>query len=149
VTAPGGVGPEDQWRVIDGDTIDYRAADGEHVRFRLMGINAPEDPNINQDALDAKKNLAKLLADAETVTIGQFNVDRYGTTQRFYTIDPSGDGLKENERVFGWLYIDGIVVYSPDAFSSDNPRGVGIGGTVPPYQQMWIDNGGEPKEGVT
>jgi hypothetical protein len=110
VTAPGGVGPEDQWRVIDGDTIDYRAADGQHVRFRLMGINAPEDPNINQDALDAKKALTKMIAEAETVTIGQFNVDRYGTTQRFYTIDPSGDGLKENERVFGWLYIDGIPV---------------------------------------
>jgi hypothetical protein len=141
-------GPPARFYVIDGDTIDYEPPAGGVIRFRLMGIDAPEDPDLGGDALTAKEDLMEMVAGADTITIGQFNVDRYGTTQSFWTTDASGN-IRENERVFAWLYIDGVPVYSLEAFSATNPRGVGIGDTVPPYRQMWIDNGGEPEGGVT
>jgi hypothetical protein len=129
-------GGSDRFHVIDGDTIDFWADDGEPVRFRLMGINAPEDPSFNPDGLEAKVALSDIVEDATRITIGVFDTDRYGTTQRFYSADQLGN-ISENERIFAWLYVDGTPVWDPSVFTADNPRGTGIGGTVPAYRE-WI-----------
>ncbi len=105
--------------VIDGDTLSILLEDGP-TRIRLFGINAPE---VGQPGyVEATNNLLDVLNAAQSdISIGFFNVGTFGLTQRT---------SPEDQRLIGWLYIDGVPIYSPDVFTADNPRGVGVGGDV-------------------
>ena len=104
--------------VLDGDTISLLTADGP-LRIRLIGINAPE---MTQDGgPEATSNLIDLLNNAESVVLGFYKPELFGITQR---TSPS------ERRLFAWLYVDGVPIWDPSVFTSSNPRGAGVGGTV-------------------
>ena len=104
--------------VIDGDTLSVLLSDGL-MRIRLFGINAPE---IGQNGYqEATANLINLLEEAESVTIGFFQTETLGLVQRT---------SPEENRLIGWLYVNGIPIYDPSVFTADNPRGAGVGGEV-------------------
>lgn len=131
-------GPPSRFVVTDGDTIEYKGSDGVSVPFRLVGINAPE--KYQEGGAQATLRLQRLLDQAETVTVGMFDKERYGETQTFFT---TVDGKPEKrERVFGWLYVDGVPVWFPELFGPENPRGapLGVGGEVPDYTK-WMNVG--------
>lgn len=123
-----------QFHVVDGDTIHIYTKDDEVVPFRLIGINAPE--RNSEFHTDSTAGLNRIMVEAlergETITLGQFDPGRYGTTQEFRS--GLGDTVTDNERVFVWLYIGDTPVYDPNQFSSLNPRGQGAGVGVPDYQ---------------
>lgn len=128
-------GPPSRFVVTDGDTIEYMGSDGVRVPFRLVGINAPESYQVG--GAEATNRLQRLLDQAETVTVGMFDRERYGETQTFFT---TVDGQPaKRERVFGWLYIDGEPVWFPELFGPDNERGapLGVGGEIPDYSK-WM-----------
>lgn len=61
--------------VSDGDSLHLELPDGERVRVRLYGIDAPEK---NQEcALAARKKLGKLIYDKE-IRVEVLDVDKYG-----------------------------------------------------------------------
>ncbi len=124
--SPGGI------QVVDGDTVEVNTADGTVV-FRLMGINTPEKEQIG--AAQAATNLQRFLDNhPDNIVIGVFNPSLFGRTQSFRAFE--GDAVVERNRVFGWLYVDGVPIYDPSVFTADNPRGVGIGGNVPDFESM-------------
>lgn len=85
--------------VSDGDTIRV-VADGQEVRVRLHGIDAPER---GQDfGTVATKGLRSLLAGRQ-VSIEQTDIDRYGRTVAIVY----ADGLNVNEAMLtnGWAWV--------------------------------------------
>jgi endonuclease YncB( thermonuclease family) len=61
--------------VVDGDTVDVRLFDGQAVRVRLEGIDAPE--RGAPLALEAR-NAARVLLFGQDVSLRATAVDRYG-----------------------------------------------------------------------
>ena len=61
--------------VSDGDSLHLELPDGERVRVRLYGIDAPEKDQ--QCALAARKKLGKLIYD-KTIRVEVLDVDKYG-----------------------------------------------------------------------
>ena len=91
-------------RVVDGDTIIVHDPDGNRLRVRLTGINAPEsaledDSKNTEEGRDASKFLKELLADVKTVYLeydeGQF--DQYGRTLAYVWIDTGSTYIMVNE----------------------------------------------------
>ena len=91
-------------RVVDGDTLIVHDPDGNRLRVRLTGINAPEsvleDESKNtEEGSDASKFLKELLADVKTVYLeydeGQF--DQYGRTLAYVWIDTGTTYIMVNE----------------------------------------------------
>ena len=115
-----------RFSVVDGDTIAYQTKDNREVRFRLLGVNAPEDNTF--EGRQAAADLERASNQADEVTIGLFDRDRYGTTQPFF--NETVDGPERTERIFGWLYLDGDPVWFPEVFSPDNERGAPLGVTT-------------------
>ncbi|REK25923.1 MAG: hypothetical protein DWQ40_00430 [Actinobacteria bacterium] len=116
--------------VIDGDTLVAHAADGTPLYFRLLGLNAPEQGQAGYG--EASITLRRLLDQAGTITIGQFQPELFGTTQEFRTQDAGI--VVDRERVFAWLYVDGVPIYDPSVFTATNPRGTpGVESEVPDY----------------
>lgn len=115
-----------RFSVVDGDTVAYQTKDNREVRFRLLGVNAPEDNTF--EGRQAAADLERALNQADEVTIGMFDRDRYGTTQPFFNV--TVDGPERTERIFGWLYLDGDPVWFPEVFSPDNERGAPRGVTT-------------------
>jgi endonuclease YncB( thermonuclease family) len=84
-------------RVVDGDTIIVHNPDGDRLRVRLTGINAPEsvheDESKNtEEGRDASKFMKELLEDVEVVYL-EYDVeefDQYERTLAYVWID-SGD----------------------------------------------------------
>lgn len=104
--------------VIDGDTLSVLLEDGP-TRIRLYGINAPE---VGQDGYtEATSQLSQVLDAADEVVIGFFDTETLGLVQT------SAPG---EQRLIGWLYVNGKPIYDPSVFTADNPRGVGVGGDV-------------------
>ena len=132
--------------VVDGDTIEIATTDGASVPFRLLGINTPEkqQEGYEESRIALNRLINEALERGESVTLGAFNAGRYGTTQAFRS--DQGNVIVDNERVFAWLYIGGVPVFDPEVFTSVNPRGVGVGGSIPDYQSMYdraLSEGGE------
>lgn len=104
--------------VEDGDTVRLVTLDGD-IRVRVIGINAPEQGQVGYS--DAWDQLAAVLDQAETVTVGQYRPDLFPTVQR---VDA------DEQRIFGWLYVDGVPLYDPAVFTATNPTGAETGGDV-------------------
>lgn len=116
-------GPEDV-RVVDGDTLDLRTADG-WVRFRLIGINAPGDPMPGWE--DAYDDLYRLINTDGYVDIKLvvWKPEFFGSTAGI-NYDTGQDRLK------AWLFVNGQPVYHEEAFSWRNPTGRGSGSVYLP-----------------
>ncbi len=61
--------------VSDGDSLHLELPDGERVRVRMYGIDAPEKDQ--ECALAARKKLGKLIYDTE-IRVEVLDVDKYG-----------------------------------------------------------------------
>ena len=61
--------------VSDGDSLHLELPDGERVRVRLYGIDAPEKDQ--ECALAARKKLGKLIYDKE-IRVEVLDIDKYG-----------------------------------------------------------------------
>lgn len=91
-------------RVVDGDTIIVHSPDGERLRVRLTGINAPEsvhpDENKNTDeGREASDFIKELLSDVGTVYL-EYDVeekDQYDRTLAYVWIDIDGTYVMVNE----------------------------------------------------
>ena len=129
-------GAPSEFRVVDGDTIAYTAADGEDVRFRLMGINAPDDHATQVGYSEATFALRDFLNRHDNVTLGSFDAERYGTTQKFKSF--LAGRVVEDERIYAWLYVDGVPVWNPGEFTPDNERGLPTTVAVPEYNEWWL-----------
>ena len=104
--------------VLDGDTLSLTTADGI-LRVRIVGINSPEA--TQEGYAEATSNLQGILAFAKTVDLVMFHPELFGVSQ----LTAPGE-----ERLLLWLYIDGVPIYDPTVFGSDNPTGAGVGGEV-------------------
>ena len=78
--------------VIDGNTVEIIAADGERYKILLHGIDSP-DPGQNF-AENAKKLLEKLLLN-KSITITMHGKDRFGNRLGIIQIDGSPDPRRE------------------------------------------------------
>jgi hypothetical protein len=104
--------------VEDGDTFRVLTRDGD-IRVRIIGINAPEQGQ--EGYAEAAEQLERLLAAATDIVIGQYEPEKFGAVQQ----------VDENAvRLFAWLYVDGVPIYDPAAFTATNQRGVETGGKV-------------------
>jgi hypothetical protein len=89
------------------------------MRVRIIGLNAPE---LTQSGYaEAREQLARVITRADEVTFGIYRPELFGMIQQ------SAPGEK---RLLAWIYIDGIPLYDPSVFGSNNPRGAGSGGKV-------------------
>lgn len=87
-------------RVVDGDTIIVHDEDGNRIRVRLTGINAPEsvhpDEEMNtEEGREASSYLKDLLKDTEEVYL-EFDVEQYDQYERtlayvWVDTDPESD----------------------------------------------------------
>ena len=91
-------------RVVDGDTIIVHDPDGNRLRVRLTGINAPEsvleDESKNtEEGRDASKFLKELLADVKTVYLeyDEGRYDQYERTLAYVWIDTGSTYIMVNE----------------------------------------------------
>ena len=93
-------------RVVDGDTIIVHDEDGNRLRVRLTGINAPEsvhpDEEMNtEEGREASSYLKDLLKDTNTVyleyDIEQF--DQYERTLAYVWIDTDPDSDSDEDYV--------------------------------------------------
>jgi micrococcal nuclease len=91
-------------RVVDGDTIIVHDPDGNRLRVRLTGINAPEsvleDESKNtEEGRDASKFLKELLADVKTVYLeyDEGRYDQYERTLAYVWIDTGSTYIMINE----------------------------------------------------
>ena len=91
-------------RVVDGDTIIVHDPDGNRLRVRLTGINAPEsvleDESKNtEEGRDASKFLKELLADVKTVYLeyDEGRYDQYERTLAYVWIDTGTTYIMVNE----------------------------------------------------
>ncbi|BDC50651.1 hypothetical protein F183_A29670 [Bryobacterales bacterium F-183] len=64
-------------RIVDGDTL-RAVVDGQELRVRLWGIDAPE--RGREGASDATEALARLAPVGSSVQLERVDVDRYGRT---------------------------------------------------------------------
>ena len=113
-------------RVVDGDTIIVHNPDGERLRVRLTGINAPEsvheDESKNtEEGRDASQFMKDLLNEVETVyleyDVGEF--DQYGRTLAYVWIDSGSTYIMVNEIMLATdhaepVYIEPNLRYADD-----------------------------------
>ncbi len=93
-------------RVVDGDTIIVHDEDGNRLRVRLTGINAPEsvhpDEEMNtEEGREASSYLKDLLKDTNTVYL-EYDVeqfDQYERTLAYVWIDTDPDSDSDEDYV--------------------------------------------------
>ena len=104
-----GPSPATVMRVIDGDTVDARLADGREVTARLSGIDTPETqrPGVTVERGGEQASVAmRRLVEGQAVTpvsdATQDAVDRFGRS--LFYVDRSSDGLDVGEEMLrcGW-----------------------------------------------
>jgi len=105
-------------KVVDGDTVDVRLADGRERRVRLIGIDTPEVHGVVQcGGPRASRSLKKLLPLGTRVRLvsdpTQDLRDRYGRLLR-YVIKVSTSRVVNKAQVFrGWA---SVYVYEDNPF---------------------------------
>jgi hypothetical protein len=125
---------KDRVVVIDGDTVGVILADGV-LRFRLVGINAPESGE--EGGAEATAQLQRMIDLADTVTFGFYKPEVFGSIQQ------SGPTEK---RLIGWLYINDVPLWDPTVFTATNQTGAGFGGRVSDLMSLYEQAGGKMKE---
>lgn len=104
-------------RVVDGDTIIVYDKDGNKLRVRLTGINAPEsvhpDEEMNtEEGRQASDFLKELLEDTEYVYL-EYDVeqfDQYDRTLAYVWIEEDGEYLMLNEIMLSEGYAEPVFV---------------------------------------
>jgi len=100
-----------QLSVVDGDGINIHLEDGD-LPVRIIGLLAPDDGQPGYE--EAADNLARVLANANTVTFGVYDPETFGTTQL------QGNNRK---RVLMFVYVDGKPLFDQSVFTAESPTG--------------------------
>jgi endonuclease YncB( thermonuclease family) len=112
-------------QVIDGDSVRLFTADGE-VEVRIIGVAAPERTEAGYG--EASARLADFMA-GHDVEFRVWQPEVYGLSQAV--------GIEDRVRLRLWLYADGVPVFDPTLFTSENPLGRERStGAVPDYEGM-------------
>jgi micrococcal nuclease len=99
-------------RVIDGETVDARLADGREITVRLIGIDTPETrrPGVPVECggVQASEALRRLVEGHSVQLVSdptQDAVDRFGRS--LFYVDRSSDGLDAGEEMLrrGWAEV--------------------------------------------
>ena len=104
-------------RVVDGDTIIVYDKDGNKLRVRLTGINAPEsvhpDEEMNtEEGKEASDYLKELLEDTEYVYL-EYDVeqfDQYDRTLAYVWIYEDGEYMMLNEIMLSEGYAEPVFI---------------------------------------
>ena len=104
-------------RVVDGDTIIVHNSEGERIRVRLIGIDAPEsvhpDENENtEEGRDASQFLKDLLEHVDTVYLeyDEEEFDQYDRTLAYVWIDTGSTYIMVNEIMLATGYADPVYI---------------------------------------
>ena len=104
-------------RVVDGDTIIVHSGDGERLRVRLTGINAPESVHPTEsentpEGKEASSFLKDLLSNVDTVYL-EFDVaekDQYDRTLAYVWIDTGSTYIMVNEIMLATDYAEPVYI---------------------------------------
>lgn len=104
-------------RVVDGDTIIVHDPDGNRLRVRLTGINAPEsvheDESKNtEEGRQASKFMKELMADVDVVYLeyDEAQFDQYERTLAYVWIDIDGTYVMVNEILLATDYAEPVYI---------------------------------------
>ena len=104
-------------RVVDGDTIIVHDPDGNRLRVRLTGINAPEsvheDESRNtEEGRQASAFMKELMADVEVVYLeyDEAQFDQYERTLAYVWIDIDGTYVMVNEILLATDYAEPVYI---------------------------------------
>ena len=104
-------------RVVDGDTIIVHDPDGNRLRVRLTGINAPEsvheDESKNtEEGRQASKFMKELLEDVDVVYLeyDEAQLDQYERTLAYVWIDIDGTYVMVNEIMLATDYAEPVYI---------------------------------------
>ncbi len=109
--------PCDLERVVDGDTIIVHDPDGNRLRVRLTGINAPEsvheDESRNtEEGRQASQFMKELLTDVDVVYLeyDEAQFDQYERTLAYVWIDIDGTYVMVNEILLATNYAEPVYI---------------------------------------
>lgn len=109
--------PCDLERVVDGDTIIVHDPDGNRLRVRLTGINAPEsvheDESRNtEEGRQASQFMKELLTDVDVVYLeyDEAQFDQYERTLAYVWIDIDGTYVMVNEILLATDYAEPVYI---------------------------------------
>ena len=104
-------------RVVDGDTIIVHDPDGNRLRVRLTGINAPEsvheDESKNtEEGRQASSFMKELMADVDVVYLeyDEAQFDQYERTLAYVWIDIDGTYVMVNEIMLATDYAEPVYI---------------------------------------
>ena len=104
-------------RVVDGDTIIVHDPDGNRLRVRLTGINAPEsvheDESKNtEEGRQASQFMKELMADVDVVYLeyDEAQFDQYERTLAYVWIDIDGTYVMVNEILLATDYAEPVYI---------------------------------------
>ncbi len=104
-------------RVVDGDTIIVHDPDGNRLRVRLTGINAPEsvheDESKNtEEGRQASSFMKELMADVDVVYLeyDEAQFDQYERTLAYVWIDIDGTYVMVNEILLATDYAEPVYI---------------------------------------
>lgn len=104
-------------RVVDGDTIIVHDPDGNRLRVRLTGINAPEsvheDESKNtEEGRQASTFMKELMADVDVVYLeyDEAQFDQYERTLAYVWIDIDGTYVMVNEILLATDYAEPVYI---------------------------------------
>ena len=104
-------------RVVDGDTIIVHDPDGNRLRVRLTGINAPEsvheDESRNtEEGRQASQFMKELMADVDVVYLeyDEAQFDQYERTLAYVWIDIDGTYVMVNEIMLATDYAEPVYI---------------------------------------
>lgn len=104
-------------RVVDGDTIIVHSKDGERIRVRLTGINAPESVHPTEsentpEGKEASQFLKDLLANVDTVYLefDEAEKDQYDRTLAYVWIDTGSTYIMVNEIMLATDYAEPVYI---------------------------------------
>ena len=109
--------PCDLERVVDGDTIIVHDPDGNRLRVRLTGINAPEsvheDESRNtEEGRQASQFMKELLTDVDVVYLeyDEAQFDQYERTLAYVWVDIDGTYVMVNEILLATNYAEPVYI---------------------------------------
>ena len=104
-------------RVVDGDTIIVHNPEGDRLRVRLTGINAPEsvhedEEKNTEEGRDASKFLKELLSDVDTVYLeyDEAEFDQYERTLAYVWIDTGSTYIMVNEIILATDHAEPVYI---------------------------------------
>jgi micrococcal nuclease len=97
-------------RVVDGDTLDVRLADGSETRVRLLGVDTPEvhaatDPAEYEGVPETDAGRACLRRWGERASA--FATDRLASRTVTVSVDPTADRRDRYDRLLAYVLVDG------------------------------------------